>query len=69
MCQTTASQLARLVRGGGEYRGKERGRKRETERQREGTTEREIERENKEWGHLSLLLIGYQATHSLHPVW
>ncbi len=26
------------------------------------------ERENREWGHLSLLLIGYQAAHSLHPV-
>lgn len=36
---------------------------------REGVTELKIERQNKEWGHLSLLLIGYRAAHSLHPVW
>ena len=61
----------------GKYRGKERKRERkrerererESKRQREGTAELEIERENREWGHLSLLLIGYQAAHSLHPIW
>ena len=57
----------------------EREREREGEVWREGERERrrdkkaegrelKIERENREWGHLSLLLIGYQAAHSLHPV-
>lgn len=56
-------------RGGSIEGRRERERKKEREkRQRQGTVELKIERENREWGHLSLLLIGYQAAHSLHPV-
>lgn len=55
-------------RGGSMEGRRESERKKERKRQREGTTELKIERENREWGHLSLLLIGYQAAHSLHPV-
>lgn len=53
-----AGERGRSIGGRREKKGGEK-------RQREGMTELKIERENREWGHLSLLLIGYQAAHSL----
>lgn len=51
----------------------ERGKERKKERKKvEGGNDRAGDREGeerREWGHLSLLLIGYQAAHSLRPIY